>query len=139
MNLNFNQSKKKFQEKNVTQKFTERIEQNFEKEIRKIGNNTKKFRKVKFSKFKIIEKFKKVAVYQKFSITSAETNFMLVDATNVKSQKNVFVLDTTFTSNKLAKMNFVIKSKLKRSIMNISKSSSKVILSREKNVIDFEK
>ena len=57
---------------------------------------------------------------------------MLVNATNVENQKDVYVFDTTFKLNKLAKMNFVMKSKLKRSTMNINKSSSKVILSRKK-------
>ena len=57
---------------------------------------------------------------------------MLINATNVESQKNVSVLDTAFKLDKLVKVNFVIKSELKRSAMNISKSSSKVILSRKK-------
>ena len=65
-------------------------------------------------------------------------NFMLVDATNVKSQKNVSSFDTAFKLNKLTKINSMIKSKLKRSTMNISKSSSKVILAK-KNVINYEK
>ena len=57
---------------------------------------------------------------------------MLVNATNVKNQKNVSIFNIVFKSNKLAKMNFVMRSELKRSTMNISKSSSKVILSRKK-------
>ena len=58
---------------------------------------------------------------------------MLIYATNVKNQKNISVLDTTFKSNKLAKVNLVIKSELKRLTMNISKSNSKVILSKRKS------
>ena len=50
----------------------------------------------------------------------------------MKSQKNVFVLDITFKSNKLTKMNSVTKSELKRSAINSNKSSSKIILSRKK-------
>ena len=65
-------------------------------------------------------------------ITSIETSSTLVNATNVKSQKNLFVFDTAFKSNKLTKMNFAIKSELKRSTMNINKGSSKVILSKKK-------
>ena len=57
---------------------------------------------------------------------------MLVNATNVKSQKNVSVLDIGFKSNKLTKINSVMKLELKRSTMNISKNSSKVILSKKK-------
>ena len=132
MNLNINQSKNKFQEKNVTQKSTERINQKFEKKIRKIKSDKSKFKKTKFSNFKIVEKFKKIAIYQKFSITLVETNFMLVNATNVENQKNVSVFDIIFKSNKLTKVNSVIKSKLKRLTMNINKSNSKVILSKRK-------
>ena len=57
---------------------------------------------------------------------------MFVDTTNVKSQKNVFVLNTTFKSNKLTKINSVIRVELKRSTMNININNSKVILSRKK-------
>ena len=57
---------------------------------------------------------------------------MLENTTNVKSQKDVSVFDTAFKSNKLVKMNFVIKSKLKRLTINISKNNSKVILSKRK-------
>ena len=57
---------------------------------------------------------------------------MLVDATNVKNQKNVSVFDTTFKLNKLARVNFVMKLKLKRLTMNISKNNSKVILLKRK-------
>ena len=80
----------------------------------------------------MIKKIQKIAIYQKLSIALIETNFMLVNATNVKSQKNVFVLNTAFKLNKLAKLNFVMKLKLKRLIINIKKNSSKVILSRKK-------
>ena len=55
------------------------------------------------------------------SIALVKTNSMLENATNVKNQKNVFVFDTTFKLYKLAKVNSVIKSELKRSTMNISK------------------
>ena len=83
---------------------------------------------MKFLDFKIVERFKEIVIYQEFSITLVETNFMFVNATNVKSQENVFILDTALKSNKLTKMNFVIKSKVKRLTMNINKSSSQVIL-----------
>ena len=121
MNLNINQSENEFKKKNVTKKFTEKVKQKFEKKIRKTKNNKSKFRKIKFSNFKLVKRFKKIAIYQKFLITSIETNFMCVDATNVKSQKNVFVFDRAFKSNKLKILNSVIESVLKRSAMNISK------------------
>ena len=57
---------------------------------------------------------------------------MLVNATNIKSQKDVSILNTAFKPNKLTKVNSMIKSKLKRSTMNISKSSLKIILSKKK-------
>ena len=117
----------------VTQKLTQRIKQKFEKKIGKIKNNRDKFKKPKFSNFRIVKNFKKIAIYQKFSITAVKINSMLVDATNVKNQKNLFVFDTKFKLNKLTKVNPVMKLKLKRSTMNINKSSSKVILSRKKS------
>ena len=86
MNLNINQSKNELKI-NVTQKFTEKVKQNFEKKIRKIKNDKNKFKKTKLSSFKIIKKFKKVTIHQKFSITSIEINSMFVDATNSKNQK----------------------------------------------------
>ena len=70
---------------NVTQKSTEKVKQKFEKKIRKIKSDKNKFKKVKYPNFKIIERFKKITIYQKFSITSVETTFMLINATNVKS------------------------------------------------------
>ena len=130
--------KKRISKKNVKQKFTKRVKQKFEKKIRKIKSDKNKFRKIKVLDFKIIKKFKKIAIYQKLSITSIETNFMFINTTNVKNQKNDSVFDLTFKLNKLTKMNFVMKSKLKRSTMNINKSNSKVILWK-KNVINFEK
>ena len=84
------------------------------------------------SHFKIVEKFKKITIYQKLSIISIETNSMFVNATNVKNQKNVFIISTAFKLNKSTKVNFVIKSELKRLTININKSNSKIILSRKK-------
>ena len=63
---------------------------------------------------------------------------MLVNATNVKSQKNVFVIHTEIKFDKLAKINSVIKLKLKRSTMKMIKLIRKYYY-REKNVINFEK
>ena len=132
MNSNINQLKKEFQEKNVTQKSTKRIKQKFETKIWKIKNDKSKFRKIKFSNLKIIERFKKRAIYQKFSIISIETNFMLVHTTNVENQKTVSVFNIAFKLNKLTKVNSVIKSELKPSAMNIRKNNSKLILSKKK-------
>ena len=42
-------------------------------------------KRIKFSVFKIIERFKEVAIYQKLSITLVKTNLIFVDTTNVKS------------------------------------------------------
>ena len=130
MILNIYQSKNEFQENNVRQKFAEKIKQKFEKKIQRIKIDKRKFKKTKISDFKIEDRFKKITIYQKFSITSVETNFMLVNSTNVKIQKNVFVFDTTFKSNELTTMNSVMKSELKRSAMNISTENSKVTLSQ---------
>ena len=63
---------------------------------------------------------------------------MLVNAINIKNQKDVFRIDITFKSNELTKANCVMESELKRLIINIDKNNSKVILLK-KNVIDFEK
>ena len=59
MNLDINQLKNKFQEKNVTQKLTEKIKQKFEKKIKKIKSDKNKFKTIKFSNFKDVKNSKK--------------------------------------------------------------------------------
>ena len=56
---------------------------------------------------------------------------MFVNATNVKNQKNGFILNIVFKLKKLTKVTFVIKLKLKRLTMNINKNNSKIISSKK--------
>ena len=57
---------------------------------------------------------------------------MFVNTINIKNQKNVSILDTTFKLNKLTKANSMRKSKLKRLTLNVNKSSLKIILFKRK-------